>query len=204
MWFVLNVVKGTPGRKCTPDGAGANGDGPRRAAKLRRRNSVGRLERPRERRVRLITRVQRHLDHLLRARPQFHRRPLQPQPPHMVRNRLTCHRREDAMKMKTRKTGHLRQLLQIQRLIQMLLDMRQHPQNALLIIIPRCLMLWPCAAHLPAKLANAITGRLTNFAVLPLRHFKGGNLLSHGPSPQTNRSPQPALIEKSDRALALR
>ena len=121
--------------------------------------------------MRLVTRVQRHLDHLLRARPQFHRRPLQPQSPHMIRNRLTRHRREDAVKMKTRKTRHHRQLLQIQRLIQMLLDMRQHPQNALVIIIPRCLMLWLCAAHLHAKLANAITDRLTNFAVLQLRHF---------------------------------
>ncbi len=34
-------------------------------------------------------------------------------------------------------------------------------------------MLWPCAAHLHAKLANAITGRLTNFAVLQFQHFSG-------------------------------
>ncbi len=84
----------------------------------------------------------------------------------MVRQRLARHRREDAMKMKTRKKRHPRQLFQIQRLIQMLLDMLQHPQNALLIIIPRCLMLWPRAAHMHAKLANAIRGRLTNLAVL--------------------------------------
>ena len=145
---------------------GKNGDGPRRAAKFRRRISVGRLERPRERLMRLVTRIQRHLDHLLCARPQIHRRPLQPQPPHMVRNCLTRHGREDAMKMKTRKTRHPRQLFQIQRLIQMFLDMRQHPQDALLIIIPRCRMLWLCAAHLHAKLANGDTGRLTNFALL--------------------------------------
>jgi hypothetical protein len=89
----------------------------------------------------------------------------------MIRNRLTRYGREDAMKMKTRKTRHPRQLFQIQRVIQMLLDMRQHPQNALLIIIPRCLMLWPCAAHFQTKLANAIAGRLTNFAVLKLQNL---------------------------------
>jgi hypothetical protein len=75
------------------------------------------------------------------------------------------------MKMKTRKTRHARQFLQIQRLIEMRLDMRQHPQNALLIIIPRCVVLRPGAAHLQAKLANAITGRLTNFAVFQIQHF---------------------------------
>jgi hypothetical protein len=53
----------------------------------------------------------------------------------------------------------------------MRLDMRQHPQNALLIIIPRCVVLRPGAAHLQAKLANAITGRLTNFAVFQIQHF---------------------------------
>jgi hypothetical protein len=36
-------------------------------------------------------------------------------------------------------------------------------------------MFWPCAAHLQAKLAKAITGRLTNFAVLQLRHFTAGH-----------------------------
>jgi len=53
----------------------------------------------------------------------------------------------------------------------MLLDMRQYPQNALLIIIPSCFMLWPVAAHLQAKLANALTGRLTILAVLQVRYF---------------------------------
>ena len=86
----------------------------------------------------------------------------------MIRNRLTRHRREDAMKVKTRKTRHSRQLLQIQRLIQVLLDMHQYPQNARLMIIPRCPVLWPCAAHLRVILANASTGRLTNFAVFQL------------------------------------
>ncbi len=148
---------------------GENGDGRRRAAKPRRRNSVGRLERPRERLMGLVTGVQRHLDHLLRARSQVHRRPLQAQSPHMVRNRLTRHRREDAIKMKTRKTGQSGQFLQIQLFIQMLLDMPQHPQNALNIIIPLGLMPLPCVAHLHLKLANAIKGRLTNFAVLQFR-----------------------------------
>ncbi len=87
--------------------------------------SVGGFERARERFVRFVTRVQRHLNYLLCARPQFHRRPFQSQPPHMVREGLAGHGREDAMKMKTRKTGHARQLLQVQRLVQMFLDMGQ-------------------------------------------------------------------------------
>jgi hypothetical protein len=57
----------------------------------------------------------------------------------------------------------------------MLIDMRQHPQDALLIIIPSCLGLWPCAAQLQAKLANAITGRLTKLAVLNFRNFPVGH-----------------------------
>jgi hypothetical protein len=116
--------------------------------------------------MRLVTGTQGHLNDLFRAGPQFQRRPLQAQPTDMVRNCLAGQRREDAMKMKARKTRDPRQLLQIQRFVQVLLDMGQYPQNALLIVIPRCFMFWPGTVHVYFKLANARTGGLTNFAVL--------------------------------------
>ena len=50
---------------------GENGDGPGRVTKLRRRNAVGRLERPRECLMRFVTRAQRHLYHLIPAGPQL-------------------------------------------------------------------------------------------------------------------------------------
>jgi len=104
------------------------------AAKRRRRNTVGGLERPCERRMRLITASS--------ALESLASRPISVPPPPAPAAAAAHdpqssprHRREDAMKMKTRKHA-TRASSSNPRLIQMLLDMRQHPQNALLIINP--------------------------------------------------------------------
>lgn len=80
-----------------------------------------------------IPRLQGDLqDRAFRA-PQLPRAPLQPQAPHMLPHRFAHHAPENPVEMKRREARHLRQFLQRQGAVQVLLDVRQHLRDALAI-----------------------------------------------------------------------
>ncbi len=87
-------------------------------------------ERPAERLVRLVPGVQRELDDRPIAHLQLPGGPFEPQPADVLADRLAHHAAKDAVKMKRREVGHARQFLQRQVLVQVPLNVDQHPQDA--------------------------------------------------------------------------
>ena len=87
--------------------------------------------------VAFIPAVEGDFRHRRRAQLEPAGRALQTQAPDVPFYRLADHAGENPMKMAGRKTRLCRQLLQFERVVQVSLNMNQHPQNAALVILQR-------------------------------------------------------------------
>jgi len=107
--------------------------------KLRRGLLEHRAEGPCECFVLLIARIERDFGHRLPGEAQAVRGSLQPQPTHVLFNRFSNHPAEDAMEMERRKVCDVSQFIKRERGVEMILDMQQNAQQALLVIFDRAL-----------------------------------------------------------------
>ncbi len=99
-------------------------------AKIGRRDAKVLSEGPRERLVGAITGIKRHADNGTVGAAQPQGGSLQPQPAHLFPDGLADHCPKHPMKMIGREVSQPRQLLQDQLLVEMILDVKLHPQNA--------------------------------------------------------------------------
>ena len=157
-------------------------------AKLHGRQAEGLAKGAAERFVGFISRLEGDLHDRRFGELEPASRAFQSQPPHMAAQRFPQHSSEHMMKMMRRKAGQPGEFLQGQRLVEVLLDMHQHAQEALLVESQRG-RLWPRSFILRIRLTHPPADRLTVFAI-----FQGARSSRPPPSASRRRNPSSKAV----------
>jgi hypothetical protein len=105
-----------------------------------------------------ISGVKRDLRDRLFAHLKVRGGTFQSQPPDVFAHRLAHHSAKNPMEMEWREARKLRQLVQSERLVQVLLDVHQHPQDSPLVVM-QCDWLHPATTALIAYRVPAALDR---------------------------------------------